>query len=155
MANICIRLLIFLSACLTLSAAADGSLDMAVIETWGYKQITAKTFNPVICKSTTAASAIKLQGIKSLKPLANSSDTFYRFTLGEEVFLSKEDRDKRINELTHPHYKNSLESKSCALMTFFHCENKVYFVHTDALLFADEMKNIQSRYFEATCGQKN
>jgi hypothetical protein len=155
MATICTRLAVLFWASLTLSAAADSSFDISIIETWGYKQTTTKTFNPLICKSKTTAHQVNLQGIKSVNPLNNSPDTYYRFTLGEEIFLSKENLDKRINELTHSNYQNSLESKSCHLMTFFHCENRLYFVHTDALLFANEMENVKNRYLEATCNNKN
>ena len=120
------------------------------LTSWGYKPVNLLTYNLKLCASSIPQN-IQLIGIKSLNPIQGEENTFYRFTLGTESFASLADQQNRLNELSKPVTGNSLISKNCNLIKFFNCNNQVYFVHTDSLLFASELDRIKTLYQRETC----
>ncbi len=132
-------------------AAAANPTDQLLLS-WGYKPTNQLTYNETLCGRSSVLNR-QLTGIKSLTPVEGEDDTFYRFTLGQENLASIEDQQKRLNELNNRETESSLISKSCNLIKFFSCNNRIYFVHTDSLLFISELDRISNLYQRETCSE--
>lgn len=143
-----------LASLLIVSAAALANPSDQLLLSWGYKPTNLLTYNETLCGSSSVLNR-QLRGIKSLKSIEGEDNTFYRFTLGLENFASLADQQKRLDELNGPETGNSLISKNCNLIRFFQCKKKVYFVHTDSLLFISELDRIKTLYQSETCSDSD
>lgn len=142
-----------LFASLVIAPLAIANPTEESIKSWGYTVTKSLTYNAALC-STPQVLTRQLLGIKSLEPVKGEPNTYYRFTLGTESFATDEDKNKRIDQLQNPVARNSLESKSCSLIKFFSCNEKIYFVHTDSLLFETQLDSIKHLFYQQSCGDE-
>jgi len=127
-----------MSLCGTISAAqvyADTIVTKSELSSWGYK--TSKLRYPLhYCDTKLDDRTYRgAQSIRSLKPLKDEANTYYRYTIIHERFNSTDAAAQRLAALRLPSHQTIMYSKTCELLTGFNDEREVYLIHTDVSMF--------------------
>lgn len=87
--------------------------------------------------------------IESVKPMQGKDDTYYRFTVWEEVYADETKATARLQRLKEVPTDAPAEDKYYFIVEGFQNKANVYIVKTDAILFMDELGRFTKRLEKA------
>lgn len=124
----------------TCAYASSRIVDERTLSDWGYRIIVFGVMEQTKWEASTFGDAtIYLQKIKAIKEVPDWPNTYYRFTLTREEYLSDKKAKKRLRKLhkTPPNI-NTKKHSEYVLRKGFRKENFVYIISTDVLKFEME-----------------
>ena len=114
-------------------------LNALNIDQWGYHDAKHSKYNEKECLRSFRPTHKTYREIKSKEHSTELEDTFYRFTLIQEVYETQEQALARLLDIQHPNFQNSKASKMCAIRNGFIFDDSVYQVHTDVGVFKGQL----------------
>jgi len=142
-------LLTFLCCSVQGNEVSTKVLSFSDLEKIGYKETDKLKYDGQRCDQYEIdfPATKRYQSIKSLKPITEGQNIYYRFTLIKEKFKNEENAIKRLEQFkqTNKIKSDSWYSKSCSLKQGFRRGVNVYFVATDAGMFKDQIADVVSK----------
>ena len=133
----------------TRSADSRSSLQRQeeALTSWGYKVQKREQVGPTQWEQEKFGLEQKSSiSVKSVNPVPDQPDTFYRFVLTEEVFPNNEKGKYRLNNLFEkPPDFDEQNMYSFTLRKGYQDDNRIYVIGTDAAKFEPEMQRLAQK----------
>ncbi|MCF6189350.1 MAG: hypothetical protein L3J51_02600 [Cocleimonas sp.] len=119
----------------------------------GYR-ITKRHKYSGLCQSyeKTNPKDVSIQGIKSIKPIKDSTNTYYRFALIKETYADETIASRNFETIKRLK-ANSWYSKSCGIKKGVRLKNILYFLSTDVGIFRPELDVVLKKIIDRLDGK--